>query len=261
MTTVPAATVAQQVLNDGGDTEQAQVAAALVSGVESDGDPTELSGGVGPAAGLFQFEPGTWQGDGGGAFAPVAQDASWQDQVQVFLNATQGDNFHDWGPDLTGQGDPNSSSNPSYSYSGAPMAGSPVANAIAKLGLVINGRTVTGATGAGPSTAGTSSAGASTAALNANPFDLFGIPGTVAGGAASATAGVVLPFLARAVLVAAGLSVAILGVYKLASPGAQKLVSDDSPATMMQNPPAQSSGSSTSSAPAVPPAALEAAAA
>lgn len=125
--------VAQEVLRQGGSKEQAWVAAALVSGIESNGDPTELSGGVGPAAGLFQFEPGTWVGNGGGAFAPVAQDATWQQQVTVFLHASAGNNFHDWGPDLTGQGDPNSAANPSYSYSGPPKAGSPVANKIATL--------------------------------------------------------------------------------------------------------------------------------
>lgn len=116
--------VIDQVHADGGSVLQQQVAAALVSGVESNGDPTELAGGIGPAAGLFQFEPGTWIGNGGGQYAPVAQDASWQDQVAVFVNATKGDNFGAWGPDLGG----------SYGYSGPPKPGSPVANKIAQLG-------------------------------------------------------------------------------------------------------------------------------
>lgn len=133
-----------QVLAMGGTTEQAEVGAALVDGIESNGDPTILSGGVGPAAGLFQFEPGTWRGNGGGTYAPVAQDASWQDQVQVFLNATKGNNFGAWGPDLvSNRGDPNSSSNPAYGYSGGPQPGSEVANKIASLGLGGGGSGIT----------------------------------------------------------------------------------------------------------------------
>lgn len=124
--------VYQEVLAQGGDQTQAQVAAALVSGIESNGDPTELSGGRGPAAGLFQYEPGTWIGQGGGKYAPVAQDASWQDQVAVFVNGTKGDNFGAWGPDLAANGgDPNSASNPNYGRTGGPEAGSKVGNIIA----------------------------------------------------------------------------------------------------------------------------------
>lgn len=218
MTTIPAGTVAQQVLSDGGDNEQALVAAALVSGIESDGDPTELSGGVGPAAGLFQFEPGTWAGDGGSAYAPVAQDASWQDQVAVFLNATVGDNFHDWGPDLTGQGDPNSASNPSYSYSGLPEAGSPVANEIAKLqagGLGINGDTVFGGTSSSSSSASSSSADATDSSLNLNPLDLFGLGGTITGGLSGVFKGGG-NWLAEAALAGAGILIMVLGIYALA---------------------------------------------
>ena len=138
--------VAAQVLADGGTSLQAQVAAALVSGIESDGDPTELAGGVGPAAGLFQFEPGTWQGNGGGAYSSVAQGASWQDQVKVFINASAGNNFHAWGPDLSpDRGDPNSASNSAYSYSGPPAPGSPVYNWIQANG---------GSIGAGPDLSG-----------------------------------------------------------------------------------------------------------
>lgn len=123
--------VYQQVLADGGTQLQGQVAAALVSGIESDGDPTELAGGRGPAAGLFQYEPGTWLGQGGGQYASVAQDASWQDQVKVFVHGTAGNNFGAWGPDLAPiRGDPNSASNSAYGYSGAPAPGSPVYNFI-----------------------------------------------------------------------------------------------------------------------------------
>jgi hypothetical protein len=131
---VPPAAIAAQVIQDGGSTTQAWVAAALASGVESNGDPTELAGGTGPAAGLFQYEPGTWISNGGGQYAAVAQDATWQDQVAVFVKQTQGDHFGAWGPDLVANsGNPNDPSNSSYGYTGAPQAGSRVANQIAKL--------------------------------------------------------------------------------------------------------------------------------
>lgn len=126
MASVTAAQVVAEVKADGGDTTQQLVAAALVSGVESNGDPTELAEGIGPAAGLFQFEPGTWRSNGGSQYAPVAQDASWQQQVAVFVNATKGDNFGAWGPDLTGK--PNT-----YGYKGPPLPGSPVYNKLQSL--------------------------------------------------------------------------------------------------------------------------------
>ena len=138
-TKVTPAQVAAQIAADGGSVNQQMVGAALVSGIESSGDPTVLSGGVGPAAGLFQFEPATWISNGGGAYANVAQDATWQDQVAVFVNATKGDNFGAWGPDLGG----------AYGYSGLPLPGSPVANKIAELGntLTVTGPNPTGTVG------------------------------------------------------------------------------------------------------------------
>jgi hypothetical protein len=51
--------------------------------------------------------------------------------------------------------------------------------------------------------------------LNVNPFDLFGIPQTVAGDAASSLWGEIGPFIAKSILVVAGLGVMVLGVYKL----------------------------------------------
>lgn len=132
---VTPAQVAAEVKRQGGSVLQQQVAAALVSGIESSGDPRALAGGKGPAAGLFQFEPNTWLGNGGGKFAPNAQSASWQQQVTVFLNTTKGNHFGPWGPDLVANsGNPNDPHNPAYGYSGAPQAGSKVANAIASLG-------------------------------------------------------------------------------------------------------------------------------
>lgn len=127
-----------EVLAQGGSVLQGQVAAALVSGIESDGDPKELAGGIGPAQGLFQFEPGTWKGSAGGGkggLPATVGAATWQQQVTGFLNATRGDHFGAWGPDLVANsGNPNSSSNPAYGYAGAPQKGSRVANMIAKLG-------------------------------------------------------------------------------------------------------------------------------
>lgn len=118
--TVTPAQVATQIAKDGGTPLQQYVGAALHSGVESGASAAvnELAGGVGPAAGLFQFEPETWIGNGGGQYADTAGDATWQDQVAVFVNATKGNNFGDWGPDLGG----------GYGYSGAPMPGSRVYN-------------------------------------------------------------------------------------------------------------------------------------
>lgn len=125
---------------------QAQVAAALASGVESGigggyGRPQsqELSGGIGPAEGLFQFEPGTWTGGAGGGkngLPSTVDAATWQQQVQGFINDTGGpggSNFGAWGPDLVAaRGDPNSASNPAYGYSGAPQPGSEVYGIISK---------------------------------------------------------------------------------------------------------------------------------
>lgn len=121
--------VAAQIAKAGGSALQQQVGASLVTGIESDGSPTELAGGIGPAEGLFQFEPGTWTGNGGGknGIPSSVGAATWQQQVQVFVNATKGDNFGAWGPDLGAN----------YGYTGAPMPGSKVANAISQLGSSI----------------------------------------------------------------------------------------------------------------------------
>lgn len=51
--------------------------------------------------------------------------------------------------------------------------------------------------------------------LNVNPFDLFGIPQTVGGDVASSVWSEIGPFIAKSILVIAGLGVMVLGVYKL----------------------------------------------
>lgn len=119
-----AAQVAQEVKNQGGSDQQALVAAALVSGIESNGQPTDKNP-TSTACGLFQFLTTTWISNGGGKYAPNACAATWQQQVSVFLTASQGNNFYPWAPDLGG------------SYNGkpiyAPAPGSKVANKIAQL--------------------------------------------------------------------------------------------------------------------------------
>ena len=129
--TVTAQQVYNQVLSMGGSTIQAQVAAALVSGIESGGQLDDQNP-TSTASGIFQFLTSTWLADGGGAYAPRARDANFADQVQVYLNASRGNNFYAWKPDLVLNGGPRSYDGiPIY----APVPGSPVANKIAQLGL------------------------------------------------------------------------------------------------------------------------------
>lgn len=68
------------------------------------------------------------------------------------------------------------------------------------------------AAGSGPATA-------TEASFNANPFDLFGIPQTVGGAAASGLWSAVGPFIVKAMLVTAGLGLVILGVAKTTDAG------------------------------------------
>jgi hypothetical protein len=78
------------------------------------------------------------------------------------------------------------------------------------------------ASGSGPqgtATATLTGANAQQATLNANPFDLFGIPQTFLGGAASAIWADVGPFLAKSFLVIGGLTLVVLGLYKAADIG------------------------------------------
>lgn len=119
-----AAQVAQEVKRQGGSDQQAWVAAALVSGIESNGQPTDKNP-TSTACGLFQFLTTTWISNGGGKYAPNACAASWQQQVSVYLTASQGNNFYPWAPDLGG------------AYNGKPIygptPGSKVANKISQL--------------------------------------------------------------------------------------------------------------------------------
>jgi hypothetical protein len=74
------------------------------------------------------------------------------------------------------------------------------------------------ASGSGP--AGTvGGATATDASLNANPFDLFGIPQTITGDVASSIWSEVGPFIAKTLLVVAGLGLIGLGLYKVTDTG------------------------------------------
>jgi len=124
VTTVSALQVATEVKNQGGSDEQAWAAAALVSGIESNGSSTAKNP-KSTACGLFQFLTTTWASNGGTKYASTACGATWQQQVSVFLTASQGNNFYPWAPDFGG------------SYNGKPIygpaSGSPVANVIPTL--------------------------------------------------------------------------------------------------------------------------------
>jgi hypothetical protein len=73
-----------------------------------------------------------------------------------------------------------------------------------------------GGTGGGPATG---AAAATEASLNANPFDLFGIPQTIAGDAASSLWSEVGPFIVKGILVVTGLGVIVLGLAKMTDAG------------------------------------------
>jgi hypothetical protein len=73
--------------------------------------------------------------------------------------------------------------------------------------------------GASSTTSTGTSSTATTTGLNINPFDLFGIPGTIAGAAAGSIWGDIQPFLAVSFFVLAGGTMIVLAAYKLASPG------------------------------------------
>lgn len=122
--------VAQEVVRQGGSVGQAYVAAALTTGIESNGTTNDKNPSS-TACGLFQFLTSTWLGNGGGNYAPTACAATMEQQVAVFLHATA-NGYGDWRPDLVPGLDPNSTSSYGVNVT-APQAGSKVANAIAQL--------------------------------------------------------------------------------------------------------------------------------
>ena len=93
--------VYQQVISQGGSTTQAQVAAALVSGIESNGTLNDQNP-TSTASGLFQFLDTTWDNYGG---VSHAGNATFQQQVAKFISESGGpggNNFYAWAPDLGG---------------------------------------------------------------------------------------------------------------------------------------------------------------
>jgi len=135
--------VAQAVMAAGGTPVQAQVAGALVTGIESNGQLNDKNP-KSTASGLFQFLTTTWQGYGGTAFAPTAGAATLQQQAQVFVAASK-HGFSDWAPDLGA----NWGDNPM-----APAQGSRVATAIQANGLTQVTGSATGSSGGQPSAVG-----------------------------------------------------------------------------------------------------------
>ena len=105
------AQVAAEVARQGGSTMQQQVAAALVTGIESDGTLNDQNP-TSTASGLFQFLDTTWQGSAPAGSPGHAGNATFQQQVAAFIKNSAGDNFRAWSPDLGGDyGSSNGDSN------------------------------------------------------------------------------------------------------------------------------------------------------
>jgi hypothetical protein len=127
--TVTPQQVAQAIATAGGSALQQQVGAALTGGIESGGQLNDKNP-KSTASGLFQFLTTTWASNGGTAFAPTAGQATLQQQAQVFLNASRGDNFSPWAPDVGG------------SYNGKGWKGAPDPNSKVGKWLAANGSTL-----------------------------------------------------------------------------------------------------------------------
>jgi hypothetical protein len=176
------AQVAQQVLNQGGSKAQAWVAAALVDGIESSGDPTAKNPSS-TACGLFQFLDTTWASNGGTKYAPTACGATWEQQISVFLTASAGSNFYPWAPDLGGS----YNGNTKQPAATAPQPGSPVAGKIASLAasgtMSFLGNVPTNWADAGAATPGSGPAAASPSSTGGLSKCYVGINVPSAGGA------------------------------------------------------------------------------
>lgn len=193
----------------GGSPTQQEYLAGIAAGVESGGDPTAQNP-TSTASGLWQELDTTWEGNGGGQYAPTASGASPLDQAIVAVNQSKG-GYQPWAPDLGGSyGAGGNAGNPQ-----SPAAGSPVANYLKSIGVSSPGSAPIGS----PSPGATDPAGATDASLNANPFDLFGLPQTLGGAAASGVWSEVGPFVVKGMLVAAGLGVMVLGLAKMTDAG------------------------------------------
>lgn len=120
------------------------------------------------------------------------------------------------------------------SHYGVAAAGAPAKYVVAGRGLDYLSTTSPGGgnapAGSGvPGSTPTTVDAAQLASLNLNPTDLFGIPGTIAGDAAGALWGEIGPFIAKAILVIAGLGIMVLGLNKLADSQIPKVIKGAGP--------------------------------
>lgn len=113
-------------------------------------------------------------------------------------------------------------------------SGSSVASILGESPQAIAAIGAAGGSGSGGGT-GTLASDAQLAKLNANPFDLFGIPQTVGGSVAGAVWSEVGPFLAKAFLVIGGIGLVVLGLYKAtdAGPKIKAAANDAGPAAAL----------------------------
>ena len=125
-TVTPPAGLPRKVITQGGTQQQAEVAAALVDGIESGGQLNDQNP-TSTLSGLFQFLDTTWdqlRRD------PVTRATPrFQQQVAKFIAESAGNNFYAWAPDIGGSY--NGSGNDSTIVPGS----APVANKIASLNL------------------------------------------------------------------------------------------------------------------------------
>ncbi len=111
------------------------VGAAIAKGVESNGTPTVLAGGVGPASGLWQFEPTTWAQYAPPGAPRTAGQATPLEQAQAFVAAVRANGgFAPWAPDLGGSWGENPT---------VPGAASPVSRYLSQLGVALPKRPAT----------------------------------------------------------------------------------------------------------------------
>lgn len=68
---------------------------SCIIGHESGGDPTAVNSSSG-ASGLYQFETGTWQANGGGQYAPTAAQATPAEQTQIAEQTQAADGWSPW---------------------------------------------------------------------------------------------------------------------------------------------------------------------
>lgn len=93
--------VGELIKQAGGTVDEQTIGAGIAVGAESGGTTTVLAGGVGPAAGLWQFEPTTWRQYAPPGAPSTATQATPLEQAQAFVrdvNANQG--YASWAPDL-----------------------------------------------------------------------------------------------------------------------------------------------------------------